>query len=83
MTSQSENSKFILVPNEYIDSLCEVLGMQMNLRTIFENPVLGECKKTIFGLAKLKSDPLVSVYFISIIILTSHTSLISLKHRAM
>ena len=59
MTSQSD-SKFILVPNEYIDSLCEVIGMQLDLRTIFENPVLGECKKTLFGLAKMRSDPLVS-----------------------
>ncbi|KAI6652558.1 hypothetical protein LOD99_4343 [Oopsacas minuta] len=56
--SINQSSKFILVPNEHIYSLCEVLDMQLNLRTIFENPNLGECKKTLCGLAKLRSDSL-------------------------
>lgn len=61
MTS-NQSSKFILVPNEYIDSLCGVLGLELNLRTVFERPSLGECKKTLYGLAKLRSDSLVSVF---------------------
>ena len=56
-------SKFILVPNEDIDALCEVLSMKLSLRTIFENPVLGECKKTLNELAKLQTDSLVSYLY--------------------